>query len=115
MVFLAYGWELLTYNFILLKIVRSVVEKLGSERISKIKIVGNEEVERSLYGQFVLGKGISSGVDEQLATEARKAGRIFIQSSHASFRTTISFFASELWVLKAVFLCLGQFLLKNKR
>ncbi|KAH9747406.1 hypothetical protein KPL70_004706 [Citrus sinensis] len=55
------------------RIARSVVEKLGSERISKIKIVGNEEVERSLYGQFVLGKGISSGVDEQLATEARKA------------------------------------------
>ncbi|ESR61971.1 hypothetical protein CICLE_v10015603mg [Citrus x clementina] len=55
------------------RIARSVVEKLGSERISKIKIVGIEEVERSLYGQFVLGKGISSGVDEQLATEARKA------------------------------------------
>lgn len=55
------------------RIARSVVEKLGSKRISKIKIVGNEEVEQSLYGQFVLGKGISSGVDEQLATEARKA------------------------------------------
>lgn len=55
------------------RIARSVVEKLGSERISKIKIVGIEEVEQSLYGQFVLSKGISSGVDEQLATEARKA------------------------------------------
>ncbi|XVF40016.1 hypothetical protein PTKIN_Ptkin01aG0078700 [Pterospermum kingtungense] len=54
------------------KIARSIVEKLGPERLSQIKVVGNEEVEQSLYGQLVFGKGISS-LDEQLAKEARKA------------------------------------------
>ncbi|MBA0695562.1 hypothetical protein Goari_002181, partial [Gossypium aridum] len=52
----------------------SIVEKLGDERLSKIKVVGNEEVEKSLYGQLVFGKGMSSSLDEQLAKEARKAG-----------------------------------------
>ncbi|KAL4387883.1 hypothetical protein GQ457_09G004340 [Hibiscus cannabinus] len=51
----------------------SIVEKLGEERLSKIKVVGNEEVEKSLYGQLVFGKGVSSSLDEQLAKEARKA------------------------------------------
>ncbi|XVE51709.1 hypothetical protein DITRI_Ditri02bG0062900 [Diplodiscus trichospermus] len=55
------------------EISRSIVEKLGSERLSKIKVVGNEEVEKSLYGQLVFGKAMSSGLDEQLAKEARKA------------------------------------------
>ncbi|KAL7241408.1 hypothetical protein ACSBR1_014074 [Camellia fascicularis] len=55
------------------KIARSIVDKLGNDRISKIKLVGNEEVERSFYGQLVLGKGASSSMDEQLAQEARKA------------------------------------------
>ncbi|XP_044495898.1 CBBY-like protein isoform X2 [Mangifera indica] len=53
------------------KIAGSVVEKLGHDRISKIKIVGNEEVEQSIYGQVVLR--MPSDMDEQLATEARKA------------------------------------------
>lgn len=55
-------------------VVRSIVEKLGHERISKVKIVGNEEVKRSLYSQLVSNKGLSSGLDEQLAQEAIKAG-----------------------------------------
>ncbi|XP_059658187.1 CBBY-like protein isoform X2 [Cornus florida] len=55
------------------KVARSIIEKLGNDRISKIKIVGNEEVEQSFYGQLVLGKGVSSSLDEQLAKEARKA------------------------------------------
>ncbi|XP_052202490.1 CBBY-like protein isoform X1 [Diospyros lotus] len=55
------------------KIARSVVEKLGDDRISKIKMVGNEEVEQSFYGQLVFGKGMSSSLEEQLAKEARKA------------------------------------------
>ncbi|KAK9265489.1 hypothetical protein L1049_001727 [Liquidambar formosana] len=55
------------------KIARSIIEKLGHERISKIKIVGNEEVEQSFYGQLVLGQGVTSGLDEQLAKEATKA------------------------------------------
>ncbi|KAJ8763782.1 hypothetical protein K2173_003564 [Erythroxylum novogranatense] len=55
------------------KISRSVVDKLGHDIISKAKIVGTEEVEKSLYGQLALGQGISSGLDEQLAKEARKA------------------------------------------
>ncbi|KAF5752817.1 hypothetical protein HS088_TW01G00735 [Tripterygium wilfordii] len=55
------------------KISRSIIEKLGFERISKIKIVGDEEVNQSLYGQLVLGKRIPSDLDEQLAKEASKA------------------------------------------
>ncbi|KAH7661067.1 HAD-like protein [Dioscorea alata] len=55
------------------KISRSIIEKLGHDRISKIKIVGKEEVEGSFYGQLVLGKGVSSSLEEQLAKEARKA------------------------------------------
>lgn len=53
------------------KISRSLIEKLGIERSSKIKMVGNKEVEQSLYGQLV--KGVASGLDEQLAKEALKA------------------------------------------
>ncbi|KAH7837935.1 hypothetical protein Vadar_019744 [Vaccinium darrowii] len=55
------------------KVARSIVEKLGDHRISKIKMVGNDEVEQSFYGQLVLGKGVSSSLDEQLAKQARKA------------------------------------------
>lgn len=62
--------------FILLQSFRFIADKLGPERISKVKIVGNEEVEQSSYGQIILGigKGLLSGVDEQLAKEAIKAG-----------------------------------------
>ncbi|PON67731.1 HAD-like domain containing protein [Parasponia andersonii] len=55
------------------KIARSITEKLGMERFSKVKIIGNKEVEQSLYGRLVLGKGLTSGVDEQLAKEVKKA------------------------------------------
>ncbi|KAK4596983.1 hypothetical protein RGQ29_014851 [Quercus rubra] len=55
------------------EIARSIIEKLGHERISKVKIVGNEEVKRSFYGQLVTNKGLSSGSDEQIAKEAIKA------------------------------------------
>lgn len=55
------------------KIARSIIDKLGHERISKLKIVGNEEVEKSLYGQLVHHKGILSGTKEELANEAMKA------------------------------------------
>ncbi|EES17465.1 CBBY-like protein isoform X1 [Sorghum bicolor] len=55
------------------KISRSIAMKLGPERISKIKIVGKVEVEESFYGQLVLGKGVTSGLDEQLVREAQKA------------------------------------------
>jgi len=51
--------------------------KLGPERISKIKIVGKVEVEESFYGQLVLGKGVTSGVAEQLVREAQKAGEYY--------------------------------------
>ncbi|KAM7251195.1 hypothetical protein ACFE04_023078 [Oxalis oulophora] len=53
------------------KISRSIIDKLGHERVSKLIIVGNEEVEQSLYGKFV--KGLPSGLDDQLAKEAMKA------------------------------------------
>ncbi|WRX27499.1 hypothetical protein QQP08_019986 [Theobroma cacao] len=55
------------------KIARSIVQRLGHERLSKIKVIGNEEVEKSLYGQLVFGKAMTSSLDEQLAKEARKA------------------------------------------
>ncbi|KAI3980325.1 hypothetical protein MKX01_001396 [Papaver californicum] len=55
------------------KLARSIVEKLGPDRISKLKIVGKEEMEGSLYGQLVLGKGPSFGLDDELAKEASKA------------------------------------------
>ncbi|KAF9621645.1 hypothetical protein IFM89_025377 [Coptis chinensis] len=55
------------------KMTRPIIEKLGQERISRIKIVGKEDVERSFYGQLVLSKSVSSGLDEQLAEEVRKA------------------------------------------
>ncbi|KAK6284203.1 hypothetical protein POUND7_003155 [Theobroma cacao] len=55
------------------KIARSIVQRLGHERFSKIKVIGNEEVEKSLYGQLVFGKAMTSSLDEQLAKEARKA------------------------------------------
>lgn len=53
---------------------RSIIEKLGQERLSKVKIVGKEEVKESLYGQLVLGKGVSSSLEELLAKEVQKAG-----------------------------------------
>ncbi|XP_019169110.1 PREDICTED: haloacid dehalogenase-like hydrolase domain-containing protein At3g48420 [Ipomoea nil] len=55
------------------KVARSIVEKLGSDRMSKMKIIGDEEVKRSFYGQLVLGKGVSSDLGELLAKEANKA------------------------------------------
>lgn len=55
-------------------IIRSIVEKLGTERISKIKIIGDDEVKQSFYGQLVFGKGVSSSLDEQLAKAVNKAG-----------------------------------------
>ncbi|KAL5975688.1 hypothetical protein ACLOJK_020014 [Asimina triloba] len=58
------------------KMARAVIGKLGHERISKIIIVGKEEVEGSFYGQLVLGKGVSSTLDEQLAREAVKAASV---------------------------------------
>ncbi|KAI3921457.1 hypothetical protein MKW98_013391 [Papaver atlanticum] len=55
------------------KLARSIAEKLGPDRISKLKIVGKEEMEGSLYGQLVLGKGPSFGLDDELAKEVSKA------------------------------------------
>ncbi|XP_042427668.1 CBBY-like protein [Zingiber officinale] len=55
------------------KACRSIIGKLGQERLQKVKVVGKEEVKNSLYGQLVLGKGVSSSLDELLAKEVRKA------------------------------------------
>ncbi|KAJ3685392.1 hypothetical protein LUZ61_014556 [Rhynchospora tenuis] len=55
------------------KTARALVEKLGQDRVSKIKIVGKKEVEESFYGQLIFGKGFSSSLDEQLLKEAQKA------------------------------------------
>lgn len=55
------------------KQVRSIIEKLGNDKMKKIKIVGTEEVKRSSYGQLVFGEGVTSDLGEQLAKEARKA------------------------------------------
>lgn len=59
-------------------IIRSIVEKLGTDRISKIKIIGDDEVKQSFYGQLVFGKGVSSSLDEQLAKAVNKAGKGFV-------------------------------------
>ncbi|CAL2252651.1 unnamed protein product [Prunus armeniaca] len=55
------------------EIARSIAEKLGQERISKLKIIGDKEVDQSLYGQLANSNDFSSGMDEQLAKEAIKA------------------------------------------
>ncbi|KAL3631599.1 hypothetical protein CASFOL_024583 [Castilleja foliolosa] len=55
------------------KAARSTVEMLGTERMSKTKIIGDDEVKQSFYGQLVFGKGASSSLDEQLAKEVSKA------------------------------------------
>ncbi|CAM8977853.1 unnamed protein product [Rhodiola kirilowii] len=55
------------------KVARSVVGKLGTESSSKVKFVGHEEAEKSLYGQLVSSKMLSSDSSDQLATEALKA------------------------------------------
>ncbi|KAM1004330.1 hypothetical protein ACFX2C_004538 [Malus domestica] len=55
------------------QIARSIVEKLGEERVSKLKIVGDKEVLQSLLNQPVNDMGLSSGMDEQLSKEAIKA------------------------------------------
>ncbi|KAG7964011.1 hypothetical protein I3843_09G146900 [Carya illinoinensis] len=55
------------------KVAGSIIEKLGHERVSKVKILGNKEVKQSLYGQLVTNKGLYWGVDEELAQEAIKA------------------------------------------
>ncbi|KAG8365689.1 hypothetical protein BUALT_Bualt18G0132800 [Buddleja alternifolia] len=55
------------------KVARSIVEKLGTDRMSKIKVVGDDEVKQSFYGQLVFGKGVSSSLEDQLAKEVSKA------------------------------------------
>jgi len=78
------------------KISRSIVKKLGPERTSKIKIVGKDEVEGSFYGQLVLGKGITSSLDEQLIKEAQKAEKQRIAEEVASIlKLSVDITASE--------------------
>jgi hypothetical protein len=85
--------------FASLNIVRSIIDKLGRERISKLKIVGNEEVEKSLYGQLVHHKGILSGTNEELAKEAMKAGKPLSWADCHLF-CNIYFFTADDWILK---------------
>lgn len=47
---------------------------LGEERLPNVKVIGDNEVEQSMYGQLVLGKGVSSSLEEQLVKEVKKAG-----------------------------------------
>ncbi|CAN6553546.1 unnamed protein product [Malus baccata var. baccata] len=67
------------------QIARSIVEKLGQERVSKLKIVGDKEVEQSLYSQLVNDTGLSSGMDEQLAKEAIKSEGWVLKGSVIDF------------------------------
>ena len=53
--------------------VRSITEKLGNERVSNIKIIGIDDVEQSTYSQLVHRKQFSSGLDEEIAKEAKKS------------------------------------------
>jgi len=50
------------------------MEKLGEDRSIKVIIVGNKEVDQSLYGQLASGKVIAFDMDEELAKEAKRAG-----------------------------------------
>jgi len=59
-------------------IFRTIIEKLGDDRSKKVMIVGIEEAGQSLYGQLVSGKVIASGLDEELAKEATRAGMYFL-------------------------------------
>ncbi|KAF7803958.1 CBBY-like protein isoform X1 [Senna tora] len=52
---------------------RTIKEKLGNDRSLKVIIVGNKEVEQSLYGQLISGSVLPSGLDEELAKEAKRA------------------------------------------
>lgn len=47
---------------------------LGQERLPNVKVIGENEVEQSMYGQLVFGKGVSSSLEEQLVKEVKKAG-----------------------------------------
>ncbi|KAJ0262708.1 Haloacid dehalogenase-like hydrolase [Hirschfeldia incana] len=55
------------------KVALSIVEMLGEERLPNVKVIGDNEVEQSMYGQLVLGKGVSSSLEEQLVKEVKKA------------------------------------------
>ncbi|KAL2629009.1 hypothetical protein R1flu_013695 [Riccia fluitans] len=52
---------------------RILANKLGEERARKIRIINEEAVLKSAYGQLVLGEGIASDFDEQLAAAAARA------------------------------------------
>ncbi|KAK4270757.1 hypothetical protein QN277_019529 [Acacia crassicarpa] len=49
----------------------AIREKLG-DRSSKVMIVGDKEVEQSMYGRVISGNALSSGLDEQLVKEAKR-------------------------------------------
>ncbi|KAI4297015.1 hypothetical protein L6164_036927 [Bauhinia variegata] len=54
-------------------VARAITEKLGNDRSLKVKIVGSKDVEQSLYSQLVSRKILSSGLDEQITKEAKRA------------------------------------------
>lgn len=56
---------------------RAITEKL-SDRSSKVKIVGDKEVKESMYGKLISSNSLSSGLDEQLVKEAKRAGTYFL-------------------------------------
>ncbi|KAJ7557134.1 hypothetical protein O6H91_05G113100 [Diphasiastrum complanatum] len=49
-----------------------LVQKLGPTRIEFVKVLGKKEVESSMYGQLMLGAGVS-GQEEELAKELTQA------------------------------------------
>ncbi|XP_054800832.1 CBBY-like protein [Prosopis cineraria] len=53
-------------------IARAIIEKLGDQS-SKVMIVGDKEVEESMYGRLISRNLLSSGLDEQLSKEAKRA------------------------------------------
>ena len=59
---------------------------LGEERLPNVKVIGDNEVEQSMYGQLVLGKGVSSSLEEQLVKEVKKAG---IDRARRQFASTL--------------------------
>eukprot|EP00850_Spirogloea_muscicola_P023525 SM000363S13649 [mRNA] locus=s363:35639:37385:- [translate_table: standard] len=55
------------------KLCRVVVSQLGEERLRRTEVIGDEQVQGSAYGQVVLGRGASAGIDETLAAQLASA------------------------------------------
>lgn len=95
---------------------RSIIEKLGNDKMARIKILGMEEVKQSFYGQLVFGEGVASDLGEQLAKEARKAGKLHRQSGKISLHKLVVSLLPYLTIRKCIPLyCFGPVSAEEQR